>query len=68
MEYILNILHNYQETNQVLKMNVLGYQDNVKLPSKIVSRNSSLSNEVIAGLEKYDRHQSSLKGDETIER
>jgi len=53
LHYISNILLNYQETGDVLKMNVLEYEDNIKLPNK--NRNSSvIADEAVLGLEAYE--------------
>jgi hypothetical protein len=50
LRYILNILRNYEETSDVLKMNVLGYKENIKLPSNQRERRFSVSNEMVLGL------------------
>ena len=53
LHYISNILLNYQETNDVLKMNVLEYEDNIKMPRK--NRNSSIiADKAVLGLESYE--------------
>jgi len=53
LHYISNILLNYQETNDVLKMNVLEYEDNIKMPKK--GRNSSIiADEAVLGLSIYE--------------
>jgi hypothetical protein len=50
LRYILNILRNYEETSDVLKMNVLGYKENIKLPGNQRERRFSVSNEMVLGL------------------
>lgn len=52
LDYICNILRNYKESNEIMKMNVLGYQENLIHPRG--SRRSSADNEMVIGLEKYD--------------
>ena len=53
LHYISNILLNYQETNDVLKMNILEYEDNIKMPNK--TKNSFvIADEAVLGLSIYE--------------
>ena len=54
LEYIGNILRNYKDSNEVMKANVLGYQENLIQPKQRRSL-SSADNEMILGLSRYDR-------------
>ena len=55
LAYISNIIKNYGESSEVLKSNVLDYQENAIYPKRANgSRRSSLNNEMIVGLEKFD--------------
>jgi len=66
LHYISNILLNYQETGDVLKINVLEYEDNIKLPNK--NRNSSvIADEAVLGLEAYEE-KSTMKLEYATER
>lgn len=56
--YISNILHNYNESHQIIKGNVMDYQENVIKPKREDGRRRSAENELIIGLEKYDISQS----------
>lgn len=56
--YISNILHNYNESHDIIKGNVLDYQENAIKPKREDGRRRSAENELIIGLEKYDLNQS----------
>jgi hypothetical protein len=57
---VLNILKNYKESNDILKMNVLDYEENTIHPKAKGSRGSSLNNSMVLGLEKYDLHMDQI--------
>lgn len=48
--YISNILGNYNESQSILKSNILDYQDNVIRPKKEGARRPSVDNELVLGL------------------
>lgn len=54
LAYISNIIKNYGESSEVLKINVLDYQENAIYPKRGGSRKSSVNNEIIVGLERFD--------------
>ena len=55
LAYISNIIKNYGESSEVLKSNVLDYQENAIYPKRANgSRRSSVNNEIVVGLEKFD--------------
>lgn len=57
--YVENILRNYKEADEILKNNVLGYQANALVPRSSPQRRASAENELVIGLEEYDRAERS---------
>jgi len=50
LNYIINILKNYQDSNEILKANIMGYQESQINPKRTSNRRGSADNEIIAGL------------------
>ncbi len=55
LRYVENILINFKDVDQTLKNNVLDYQANALIPKGPPRRRASAENELVIGLEEYDR-------------